>query len=114
MEATRGAALSSAPTGNPIVPDPLERAARAAVAARRAARHERAAALGRLGEAARHARAKANTRRIAGRGKPVKTTVKHFFRRRSAKSFFSLVFQVGLGRSSCVSLTGEILHGGGR
>ena len=66
MEATRGAALSSAPTGNPIVPDSRNsRAARAAVAARRAARHERAAALGRLGEAAGHARAKANTRRIA-------------------------------------------------
>ena len=65
MEATRGAALSSAPTGNPIVPDSLERAARAAVAARRAARHERAAALGRLGEAAGHALANGNTRRIA-------------------------------------------------
>ena len=80
MEATRGAALSSAPTGNTIVPDPaldpLERAARAAVAARRAARHERAAALGRLGEAAGHARAKANTRRIArgaGRGEGTAT-----------------------------------------
>ena len=67
-EATRGRALSSAQTGNPIVPDSRRSilgAARAAVAARRAARHERAAALGRLGEAAGHARAKANTRRIA-------------------------------------------------
>ena len=64
MEATRGAALSSAPTGNPIVTDP-RRAARGAVAARRAARHERAAALGRLGEAAGHALANGNTRRIA-------------------------------------------------
>ena len=52
MEATRGAALSSAPTGNPIVPGSILGAAHAAVAARRAARHERAAALGRLGEAA--------------------------------------------------------------
>ena len=59
MEAIRGAALSSDRQSD------CARAARAAVAARRAARHERAAALGRLGEAAGHARAKANTRRIA-------------------------------------------------
>ena len=46
MKATRGRALSSAQTGNPIVPDSprsSERAARAAVAARRAAGHGLAA-----------------------------------------------------------------------
>ena len=47
MEATRGRALSSAQTGNPIVPDSLDprRVARAAVAAQRAAVHGLAAAV---------------------------------------------------------------------
>ena len=46
MKATRGRALSSAQTGNPIVPDSprySDRAARTAVAARRAAGHGLAA-----------------------------------------------------------------------
>ena len=74
MEAIRGCALGRRSARDPGVRQirvarASERTARGAFAARRA--HERAAAHGMGGEAAGHARAKANTRRIArgvGRG----------------------------------------------
>ena len=73
MEAIRGCALGRRSARDPGVRQirvarASERAARGAFAAR-GHRHERAAAHGMWGEAAGHAHAKANTRRVADAGR---------------------------------------------